>query len=326
MTEESDNPTARLLDELDDDVEFVEQGVFKVDVEKAGDKLQRFQLAGPAHWILLALEAALALGPRQLLVTGSLEGVDLVLEGVQLEPRELERTGARGIGTKLGSASREQALELLGYATSAGEHSRGHGRIYQSPRGLCVEVRGDACQEELALAKANCWAATIPVLVEYHRVSHGPTHPIDSEHGVLPVEFDGRQVGIAGLPRPAEGKQGVLYLTRHGVVYERIPLELGGRARCFVVDLPLPRDLSLTRFVRQAEYEALEAAIHAMLPKLDEYAEAAFERARLDRALMPREPLELSINESRQVSDGVFITVSFILIIIISMLATTLFG
>ena len=301
MAEETDNPTARLLDELDDDVEFVEQGVFTVDVEKAGDKLQRFQLAGPAHWILLALEAGLALAPRQVLVTGSLEGVDLVFEGVQLEPAELERTGARSLGTKLGSASREQALELLGYAVDAGEHSRAHGRIYLSSRGLCVEVRGDPCQEELALARANCWAAAIPVLVEFHRVSHGPKHPLDPARGSLPVELDGREVGVAGFPKPSQG-EGALYLTRHGVVYERIPLQrASGPAPCAVVDLSLPRDLSLTHFLRQAEYEALDNAIHAMFSRLDAHARATQERARLDEALRPRDEQDkLALDDEQQ--------------------------
>lgn len=297
-----DNPTAKLLDELDDDGEFVEQGVFTVDVERAGDKLQRFQLADPAQWVLLALEAGLALGPRQVLLTGSLDGVDLLFEGVELEATELERTGARRLGTTLGSASRKQALELLGYAASAAEHARGHARIYPSARGLCVEVRGDPCKQELALAKASCWAASIPVLVEYHRVSHGPAHPLDPTRGTLPVELEGREVGIAGFPAPSQQQRGVLYLTRHGVIYERLRLKReSGPAPCVVVDMALPRDLSLTTFLRQAEFEALEAAVHAMLPRLDAHAEATRERARLEpKAPRPRYEADLYGAEGRE--------------------------
>jgi hypothetical protein len=288
---------------------LVDEGALTIDAEQGLAKLGRYQLADPHCYVLRLAEGGIRLGADELWfwTTRSTLVAHVVRRAapLTLSRRTLENLLSVLIGGASGRAERDALVQLaiglnaarqLGptrlWLESVDADGRGHRLelegeqrvvdIEDGEPGLWVRVEqgwslGERREAELLRADAG-WAS-VPIVLDGHRISHGPVLP-----RAAPVHDEGgRWIGsvhmISTDPPPAHA-----LLLAHGIVVERVPLPTA-KPGCFaVVEAGLQRDLSFSRFVRDDAFSRLLERIVAQA------AAAATLSPPGSKALLPRRP------------------------------------
>lgn len=302
MTEvEPDSVAGRLAAELEGGGEFVDEGGFDIDANRALGKLAQFQLAEPRAYVLRWAEAGLIAGATQLRfdVDGDVlaasfdrEGDPIVIPGAALErllavlvsrgpptqtqlPRELLAQLAVGVVAALGLSPTYLAIESVG-------RDRGGARMVFGDAGG-VESLVDAepgtriyLREDLSvgsqLVGATGQRPEHLLLRDHCRYAATPIF-LDgrriSQRPLLerpitstPVVRDGLVIGEAGLS-PTADEPARAHLLSHGLLIETLVLHDCQPGFVAVIDVPLPRDLSRSTIARTAELDV------AMVPVYD---------------------------------------------------------
>ena len=273
--------------------EHVADGRFTIDAEAALGKLEQFQVSDAQRWPVFLVEVAYLLDARGIDFTISGWTISASIAHAGVDPGLLdllERFGedrgqddpARILGLVFRLARQAGADAIT--ITAVGEDGRGrrckwsaggYARFEdceESP-GLRVWVRMSEDAEdpgtgELAQLNARCRASNFPITLDGQALSIGWVGAF-SRFGAAQVSHrveivrEGVAIGLAGVfDQPRKGR---LLFMQHGVVVEtqKLPKDFGALDRAFtaVVEVESRRDLSMTRFVRGPEFDAVMNAI-----------------------------------------------------------------
>lgn len=256
-------------------------GEFRLDPEKAREKLRHFRLPDPHRWVLELVSAANLLGARELQLRIDADEVDAFFDAV-FEPAQLSdffNAAFREATTAADHAARQLAIGV----TAA-----------EALRPALLSIHSGANRLHLAPGKPRLEAApTIGGTKVYFKEAFRAGHVIDflkniggdtaeksylkrfAQHSTTKVVLDGKSIShglkIPGLPAHAlidtsvaRGQASVtagpstrVHLVQHGVLIqtEVTQTEVGVD---MVLDCPgLQRDMSNASFVRDEAYQAL---------------------------------------------------------------------
>ncbi|MFO7562086.1 MAG: hypothetical protein R6X02_05555 [Enhygromyxa sp.] len=282
-----------IIAQLEAGHELVALGSFTLDVAAARDKLEDYRVADPHTFVLLLVEAAhLFPGCRGIEFEIGPTRTTVSLREVVLDERELQTVldaaDASVAGLEPQAAARMRARQVLGLALitarqlpdvtielgSSGADSQvvltGKGPPQFAPRGqprvpnaTWLTIRGPTalpggegwsvaahCRE---LLRARCRYATVPVVLDATQVSGGSSLA-EVEHPYVVRDANARAIALIG--RSPARTDATLLLIANGVLIEKlIDHELGAHLVALVHASDLPRDLSLTKLLRQEIYE-----------------------------------------------------------------------
>lgn len=263
------------------------RGKFTLDREAARDKLQRFQLAEPARYVLLLVEAAVAQGATRIGVRIDANDVSFEFDGAPfdakaldalwdvllgdplpeypgLRPLALALNAAMGLSPRFvrvvsGPAKAGHRLELDGRGAprqQARDDHKGGTRIHVRERLSLRTVSefwrnlNSARDEELLLTKHCAYVAT-PIEVNGDIISRGPPKRIGCAS--RRVEFEGATI-IAGLA-PAFVERAQIERCRRGVRVDVISApHYPGPVIVFIEDPAFALDLSQAGIRRDDHY------------------------------------------------------------------------
>ena len=283
-----------LVRALSDGGEYVADGRFTIDNESR-ESLARYQLAEARSWPPFLVEVAVLLGAATIHFRFSGWVIEAELELPGADPRLVESLERFGAGQ--GRRDPAKLLGLVFRAACRGEPERltleavdaqGQGQrctwssgsyaqreaISGAP-GLRLWLRqpiehGDAGEVERARLVSCCRPSRFAVFADGNQISVGPVGAFaqfgaSQVNARVPIMRGGHEIGTAGLhERPGAGR---ILLMQNQVVVESLglPKELQGLGGAFtaLVELDQERDLSLTRFVRDADFEATMEAVRA---------------------------------------------------------------
>ncbi|MBC8074044.1 MAG: hypothetical protein IAG13_37335, partial [Deltaproteobacteria bacterium] len=271
------------------------RGQFTLDAEQAREKLRMFQLADPHRWIVLVVQALLARGAQRVDVAIDTDDVRVVADARAFSADELSdlpnvllgenvvapglRELALGLNAALALDPRWLRLESVDGTHGVqleqrpGERDRVEAIASAAP-GVRVQVKrrlglglvarffriGRASVREHELLRRHCGFATAEIVLDGLRL---PVIARDDDvTSWRELVVDGVVRGELGISRA--GGEGRIELLRHQLWMSTHsssdPAFIGVRAR---LDVSAMRtDVSMAEVVRDAEYEALLAAVH----------------------------------------------------------------
>ena len=297
----AESDVERLLAELRAGGRVDSRGAFTLDREKARDKMQRFQLADPRHYLLLLVQAAVLKGARRIGLAIDADDVRLDHDGDPWSVEDLEQLYNAMFARTADPAARARRELALGLNAAMAiaprwlrleSSSGGHGvqlemrpgrpdvfeavpgrpdgtRLHLRERftpGQAIEflqdLRGTLAEE--ALLRARCRYASIDIVLEGQALAAGPR--VEGALVTVPLEGDAL-TGVAGV-LPADLPPRVVWVT-HGVIVTEG--EIRGAppgVRVVAVAPGLSKDVSQAAFVQDERYEAAMSAVHASVRAL----------------------------------------------------------
>jgi hypothetical protein len=267
--------TGRLIGELEQGAELVDQGDFTIDATKARSKLARFRMAEPQAWPCLVVEAAALLGAERITIACGLDRMTFVCDGQPLDGEELfvgaARSG-RSPERKLVVAF-DTLFDALGVGTILIDSPRGcvrvhpEGTLERAPansRRTTITVIGlPGTTREREVLRERCRWSPLAITLDHERVSEGMLallQHVESRTYAPIHDAQGRLVGYVGDGwRPP-----MMWLLSDGVLAEQIPLERGHA----VLDVPLDKDVGEQKVLRNDAYFEWRARVEAAVEAL----------------------------------------------------------
>lgn len=211
-----------LMDSLRQVGSLAARGNFTLDLDKARDKMARFQLTDPERYVLELAAAAYATGAETLEARVTPEGLELVFEGTPLPPAELECLE----DFLLVAEGTHPALRYLAVGLNALSRLHPARVSLETPAGACLTWQGGKRQRTPASVSRH------RLLIDRGRsLLRRPRY--ERELALLKNELRSRhrQLSLQGLPPlPRAGavqlvedaRDGEICLAVHGVVRQRL--------------------------------------------------------------------------------------------------------
>jgi hypothetical protein len=316
-----------LIDALADEGEHVDDGAFTLDPGKARQKLREYQLVDPLGYVLLLVEAAhiastqpsidVQVGPT---TSASFQGVTLPDEQLRNLFSAVFRHSEQLVGEEL---VRVRVLQLLAIAANAAlaagakrvelTNTDSDRRVRSLTIGADDETRLELLESEdasepghtvfrfvrsaldfsdagseRALLKRHCELASMPILVDGTRMDAGQQAAFAGFREVETTAIGVDEHGIVGVgARVGSSPARAMILTR-SVLAEVIDLEECKPGFVAVVDVDLRKDLSQRQVLRDAEFEAVLAAIVRAEARLPWSTGSVIERKKSLREVLDR--------------------------------------
>ncbi len=296
--------TSDLIAELAAGGELASRGEFTLDRERARDKLQRFQLAEPARYVLLLVEAAVAQGATRVQVQIDTDDVRFEFDGTPFDRVALDALwdvllgdplpaypGLRPLALALNAAMglrpsfvrvhgagepglrlelRAQGAPQLDEAEPASA-SLVHVRERKGLRSIAEFVRAlRSTRDESKFLREHCRYVTTPIFLGKEQVSHGAPEQIGC--GSREAFVDGTRL-VAGIDPdhwPDHGPKALLERCRRGVRVDVLEVEHWPPGVVALIDGPnFALDLSQAGIRRDDNYnkviQALDRLVYEML-------------------------------------------------------------
>ncbi|MEZ4462048.1 MAG: hypothetical protein R3E66_20480 [bacterium] len=278
-----------ILNELRRGNRLEKEGEFRLDPEKAREKLRLFRLPDPHRWVLEIVSAANLLGADTVTFRVDADEVEAHFDGDEFQPEDLADFYNSAFRTT--KTPRDIAVRQLAIGFTAAEGlspsvlviesgaiavhlGPGNGEITQIPprkgtRIYCKEtfrtahiveffrnLRGNIAEK--TYLRELCTFSTTTVVLDGKAISTGLK--FDGKTPAIPILSD----GVSGMVRaaPAEGQSRIDYV-QYGVLVEHETYRSHLGYRAVVEASQLRRDMSNASFVRDDAFKRVKSAISA---------------------------------------------------------------